>query len=267
MRIARYAVGDQIRYGTVELAVDGGPHPETVADLTGDPLAGAVNLTGARHDLGTVRLLAPVIPRSKVIGLARNYAPNEVPPPPAAEASPQVFLKPNTSIIGPDDPIVIPSLSHDTGLEGEVAVVIGRICRNVSPERVPEVIFGYTIVNDVTARDFLLPEIPWGIAKGFDSFTPLGPWIATHLTLEEASNLRITTTVDDEVAQHGTTKRLIWPIARQVEYLSRVMTLLPGDVLLTGTPAGACQIAPGQRIDVEVEEIGRLSNPVIAEAA
>jgi 2-keto-4-pentenoate hydratase/2-oxohepta-3-ene-1,7-dioic acid hydratase in catechol pathway len=266
MRIARYTVDDQIRYGTVELTVDGGQYPETVADLNGDPLTGPVNLTGARHDLAAVRLLAPVIPRSKVIGLARNYAPDQPPEPPPLDAAPQIFLKPNTSIIGPEEPIVIPTLSQDTGLEGELAIVIGRICRHLPPERVPEVIFGYTIVNDVTARDFLLPNIPWGIAKGFDAFTPLGPWIATHLTLEEASNLSITTTVDDTVVQHGTTKRLIWPLARQIEYLSSVMTLLPGDVILTGTPAGACRIEAGQRIDVEIEEIGRLSNPVLAEA-
>jgi 2-keto-4-pentenoate hydratase/2-oxohepta-3-ene-1,7-dioic acid hydratase in catechol pathway len=267
MRIARYAAGDQIRYGTVELAVDGGPHPETVADLSGDPLAGPVKLTGARHDLADVRLLAPVIPRSKVIGLARNYAAQLEPTPPAPDDAPQVFLKPNTSVIGPDEPIVVPAFSHDTALEGEVAVVISRICRNVSPERVPDVIFGYTVANDVTARDYLEPDLPWGIAKGFDTFTPLGPWIVTHLSLEEAGRLKLWTAVDDAVVQRGTTRRLVWTIARQIEYLSRVMTLLPGDVILTGTPPGACRIEPGQRIDVEADEIGRLSNPVVAEAA
>jgi 2-keto-4-pentenoate hydratase/2-oxohepta-3-ene-1,7-dioic acid hydratase in catechol pathway len=267
MRIARYSVGDQIHYGTVELAADGGPNPDTVADLTGDPMVGPVNLTGARHALADVRLLAPVIPRSKVVGLAHNYSPDRDPDPPAEGTAPELFVKPNTSVIGPDEPIVIPKLSADTGLEGEVAVVIGRICRHVPLERVPEVIFGYTIVNDVTARDFIKPGEPWGIAKGFDNFTPLGPWIATHLSLEAAENLAIRTRVGDTVVQDGTTRRLRWPIGRQLAYISDVMTLLPGDVVLTGTPAGAVQIEPGQVLSVDVEEIGTLVNPVVAEEA
>jgi 2-keto-4-pentenoate hydratase/2-oxohepta-3-ene-1,7-dioic acid hydratase in catechol pathway len=266
MRIARYSADGQIHYGTVELAQDGGQYPDTVATLTGDPLAGPVNLTGARLNLQDVRLLAPVLPRSKVLGLAHNYSPDRDPDPPAEGSHPEVFVKPNTSVIGPDDPIVVPALSADTGLEGEVAVVIARICRHVPLERVPEVVFGYTVVNDVTARDFIEPGKPWGIAKGFDNFTPLGPWIVTHLSLEEAQNLRIQTSVDGNLVQDGTTKRLLWPIARQIAYLSSVMTLLPGDVVLTGTPAGACRIEPGQTLSVEVEEIGTLTNPVVAEA-
>jgi 2-keto-4-pentenoate hydratase/2-oxohepta-3-ene-1,7-dioic acid hydratase in catechol pathway len=265
MRIARYSVGDQIHYGTVELADDGGQFPDTVADLGGDPIVGPVALTGARHALADVRLLAPVIPRSKVVGLARNYSPDRDPDPPTG--APQVFLKPNTSVIGPNEPIVVPALSQDTGLEGEVAVVISRICRHVPLERVPEVVFGYTAVNDVTARDFLKPDIPWGIAKGFDNFTPLGPWIVTHLSVEEASQLAITTRVDGRVVQEGTTRRLLWPIAETIAYVSRVMTLLPGDVVAMGTPAGACRIEPGQVIEVEAEEIGTLANPVVAEEA
>ncbi|MDR1806505.1 MAG: fumarylacetoacetate hydrolase family protein [Propionibacteriaceae bacterium] len=267
MRIARYAVGDQIHYGTVELEADGGQFPDSVADLTGDPMVGPVNLTGGRHALADVRLLAPVIPRSKVVGLAHNYVAEGPVPELGPDAHPEVFLKPNTSVIGPDEPIVVPALSHDTGLEGEVAVVIARICRHVPLERVPEVIFGYTVANDVTARDFIRPGEPWGIAKGFDAFTPLGPWLVTHLSLEEAENLELTTRLDDEVVQQGTTKRLRWPIARQIAYLSEVMTLLPGDVVLTGTPAGACAIAPGQTVTVEAAEIGTLANPVVAEAA
>ncbi|MDR1387442.1 MAG: fumarylacetoacetate hydrolase family protein [Propionibacteriaceae bacterium] len=267
MRIARYSIGDQIRYGTVELAEDVGQFPDSVADLSGDPVVEPVKLTGARHPLSEVRLLAPVLPRSKVIGIARSYLPAVGAEDPAPGQPPQVFLKPNTSVIGPDDPIVIPRLSQDTGLEGELAVVIGRICRQVPLERVPEVVFGYTVANDVTARDLFGPDLPWGVAKGFDDFTPLGPWIVTHLSLEEVSNLTITTTVDGQVTQHGTTKQLRRSVAELVSYLSQVMTLLPGDLVLTGTPPGACQIQPGQRLEVTIEEIGRLSNPVIAQEA
>ncbi|MDR1450215.1 MAG: fumarylacetoacetate hydrolase family protein [Propionibacteriaceae bacterium] len=267
MRIARYAADGHIYYGTVELAADGGPHPDTVADLTGDPLAGPVNLTGRRHALAEVRLLAPVIPRSKIVGLARDHAGGPAAPLEAG-ATPAVFFKPNTSVIGPDEPIAVPALSRDTAVEGGLAVVIGRICRHLNAERVPEVVFGYTAANDVTARDFLADGQPWGIAKGFDSFTPLGPWLITHLSLEEAGNLEITTTLDEAVVQHGSTKQLLWPIARQIAYLSRVMTLLPGDVILTGAgaPAGSCRVEAGQRSEVAIEEIGRLGNPVIAEA-
>ncbi|MDR1214842.1 MAG: fumarylacetoacetate hydrolase family protein [Propionibacteriaceae bacterium] len=267
MRIARYSVADQIRYGTVELAQDSGQFPDSVADLSGDPVVEPVKLTGARHALSEVRLLAPVLPRSKVIGVARSYLPTVGADDPAAGQPPQVFLKPNTSVIGPDDPVVVPRLSRDTGLEGELAVVIGRICRQVPLERVPEVIFGYTVANDVTARDYLGFDLPWGIAKGFDDFTPLGPWIVTHLSLEEVSNLTIRTRLDGREVQHGTTKQLRLGVAELVSYLSQVMTLLPGDLVLTGTPPGACQIQPGQLMEVEIEEIGRLSNPVIAQEA
>ena len=263
MRIARYSVDGQIRYGVVELAADGGQHPDTVADLTGDPLVGPVNWSSGRHGLSAVRLLAPVLPRSKVVGLADNYATN----PPPAEAVPDVFFKPNTSVIGPDEPVVVPGLSQDTRLAGQLAVVIGRICRHVPLERVPEVIFGHTVANDVTAADLQRPAAPWGVAKGFDSFTPLGPWIVTHLSLEEVGNLAITASLDGRVVQQGTTSRLAWGVARQIARLSDVMTLLPGDVVLTGTPAGACQIQPGQVVSIDVEEIGRLTNPVVAEEA
>ncbi|MDR1265369.1 MAG: fumarylacetoacetate hydrolase family protein [Propionibacteriaceae bacterium] len=263
MRIARYAREGQIHYGLVELEADGGPHPQTVADLTGDPLVGPVDLTGARHDLEQVRLLAPVLPRSKVVGLARNWAPEADPP--GEDDFPEVFLKPNTSVIGPNDPIVVPRRGPNTVLEGEVAVVIGRICRQLPLQRVPEVVFGYTIANDVTMRDFLAPGGPWGLAKGFDASTPLGPWIVSHLTLAQAGQLELTTSLDADPVQHGSTAGLRWSIERQIAYLSQVMTLLPGDVVLTGTPPGSCRIAPGQVVTVLVEEIGRLANPVVAE--
>jgi 2-keto-4-pentenoate hydratase/2-oxohepta-3-ene-1,7-dioic acid hydratase in catechol pathway len=262
MRIARYKVDDKIRFGIVELESDGAGNPDTVADLTSDPLAGPVNLTGERHALAEVRLLAPVLPRSKVIGIAKNSVPGQDTPP-APSGYPAIFLKPNTSVIGPEDPIVVPEYSKDTRLEGELAIVIGRIAKSVPLERVPEVIFGYTITNDVTAFDLIEPGNPWGMAKCYDSFTPLGPWIVTHLSIEEASSLAIRTTINEELATAGNVRGLIRGIAPLVSFVSSMMTLLPGDVILTAAPGGSTTILPGQRVEVDIEEIGTLGNSVI----
>lgn len=259
MRIARYSVESKIHYGVVELDQDGAGNPDTVADLSGDPLAGQVTLTGVRRALTDVRLLAPVLPRSKVIGLVKNLPLPDSSVPPRLAA----FLKPNTSVIGQGDAIEIPSLSQDTALEGELAIVIGRICRSIPVERVPEVIFGYTAANDVTARDLIEPDAPWGMAKCWDNFAPLGPWIITHLSIEEASSLKITGSVDGSMVTTGTTKSLVHGIADMVSSLSSMMTLLPGDVILTGAPGGAAPIKAGQTAAIEIDEIGCLTNPVM----
>ena len=263
MKIVRFLLAGQVRYGSVDLAWDD-DSLGTVVEYDGNPVTELASPTGVRHALADVRLLAPVEP-SKVIGLARNYSPDCDPELPGPADRPQVFLKPPVSVIGPGDPIVIPALSHDTALEGELVVVIGQRARYVPVDDVDQVIGGYTVCNDVTARDFFVDNVPWGLAKGFDHFTPIGPWVVTDLTLAQASEAAIVTRVDGDIVQQGTTRRLLWPIAQQISYLSHVMTLLPGDVILTGTPAGACQIRPGQRIDVDVEGIGTLSNPVVAE--
>lgn len=260
MRIVRYSSNDEIRYGSVE-TLDGG---DVVMELSGNPILEDVTPTGVQQALSEVRLLAPVTP-AKVIGLAKNYSPDRDPDLPAEGAKPMVFLKTNHSVLATGDPIVIPAISQDTGLEGELVVVIGKQCRHVAVEDVESVVYGYTVVNDVTARDYLTPDHPWGLAKGFDDFTPLGPWIVTGIPLAEASDLEITTRVDGKVVQQGTTRRLLWPIAQQVSFLSEVMTLFPGDVILAGTPAGAVRIEAGQTIEVEVERIGLLSNPVVDE--
>ncbi len=266
MRIARYSVDESIRYGVVELEADGGANPDTASDLAGDPFSGPVRLSGVRHRLDEVRLLAPVLPRSKVIGVAKNSAPGQASVPLPDDGLPAVFLKPNTSVIGPGDPIQIPALSQHTVLEAEVAVVISRICRSVPIERVPEVIFGYTAANDVTAQDLFTDGHPWGAAKCWDSFTPLGPWLVTHLSLEEVSTLGVEAVVDGGVATRATMKGLIRGVAELVASLSSIMTLLPGDVILTGAAGGAAPIRAGQTVTVEIEEIGQLTNPVIGEA-
>jgi 2-keto-4-pentenoate hydratase/2-oxohepta-3-ene-1,7-dioic acid hydratase in catechol pathway len=262
VRIARFVAGGDPQYGVVELAADGGRYPDTVSVLTGDPMAMSVKLTGERKELDGVRLLAPVIPRSKIVAVGRNYAAhaaemgNDVP------ETPLTFLKPNTSVIGPGEPIIYPAASQEVSYEGELAVVIGRICKEVPVSRVPEVIFGYTVANDVTARDLQRTDGQWARAKGYDTFCPLGPWITTHQSLEEVAALGIRTTLDGELRQDGNTKDMIFTIAEVVAYISSFTTLLPGDVILTGTPSGVGPMVPGQVVSIEVEGIGTLSNPV-----
>ena len=264
MRIARFAsAGADPRFGIVELSADGGQFPDTITVIDADPLAGPVNYTGERLRLADVRLLAPVIPRSKVLAVGKNYADHaaefdgEVPP------EPLIFLKPNTAVIGPGEPIVRPVFSQDVQFEGELAVVIGRICRNVPAELASQVIFGYTVANDITARDLQRRDGQWARAKGFDSFCPLGPWIVTHLSVEEAGDLSLVTSVDGEVKQDAATSQMVYAIPDLIAYISAFTTLLPGDVILTGTPAGVGPILAGQRVSVEIDGIGTLTNPVI----
>ncbi|MBK8459370.1 MAG: fumarylacetoacetate hydrolase family protein [Micropruina sp.] len=265
MRIARYVAGGDPTFGIVELAADGGPNPDTVAALTGDPLAGPVNLTGERLALADVRLVAPVLPRSKVVGVGRNYAAHAAEMGQEVDQTPLTFFKPNTSVIGPGEPIVHPAETEDLHFEGELAVVIGRICRRVPPERAAEVIFGYTVANDVTCRDLQASDNQWSRAKGYDSFCPLGPWIVTHLSLEEAGSLELSTTLNGEERQRASTSLLVHGVADLVSYISSFTTLLPGDVILTGTPAGVGRMLPGDRVSVTIEAIGTLTNPVLSE--
>ncbi|MDP9318498.1 MAG: fumarylacetoacetate hydrolase family protein [Actinomycetota bacterium] len=257
MRIARFTTDEDPQYGVV-----GGPDgDEIVATVVGDPLYAGVELTGEQAPLSAVRLLAPVIPRSKVACIGRNYAAhaaelgNDVP------AEPLVFLKPNTSVIGPDDPIVYPSQSTDVHFEGELAVVIGRICRDVPVDRVSEVVFGYTVGNDVTARDLQARDGQWTRAKGFDSFCPLGPWIETEL---DPSDVEVRTELNGEVRQLGRTSLMMFDVPAIIAYITSFMTLLPGDVVLTGTPPGVGPMRPGDDVAVTIEGIGTLTNKVVS---
>jgi 2-keto-4-pentenoate hydratase/2-oxohepta-3-ene-1,7-dioic acid hydratase in catechol pathway len=258
VRIARFASGDdEPRFGLVG-EDDGTP---MLAILAGDPLYAGISLTGEKVPLDDVRLLAPVLPRSKVVGIGRNYAEhaaeldNEVP------SEPMFFLKPNTSVVGPGDPIVHPRVTEDLQFEGELCVVIGRICKDVPVSDVPRVIYGYTVGNDVTARDLQHKDKTWSRAKGFDSFCPLGPWIETNL---DTGDLAIRTSLNEDVKQDGRTSQMIFDVATLVAEVSSVMTLLPGDVIMTGTPAGVGPMVPGDRVSVTVEGIGSLSNQVVS---
>jgi 2-keto-4-pentenoate hydratase/2-oxohepta-3-ene-1,7-dioic acid hydratase in catechol pathway len=257
VRIARYTTGEDPTFGVVE-EDDGGQL--VLLEVQGDPLHQPVVFTGVRTALDDVRLLAPVIPRSKVIGIGKNYADHAAEMGGEAPAEPLMFLKPNTSVIGPGDPIVLPRQSQNVHYEGELAVVISRICKEVPVERVNDVIYGYTVGNDVTARDLQRSDGQWSRAKGFDTFCPLGPWIVTDL---DAGDLALTTRRDGETVQDGRTSQMVHGIAALVAHASAAFTLLPGDVILTGTPAGVGQIVAGQRVEVEIEGIGTLSNPVV----
>ena len=272
MRIARFSRDDTVAYGVVqEAAPDGvasaaiGPDTDglTIAELQGHPFGvgtDSVRFTGQSYPVADVRLLAPVLP-TKVVAIGKNYADHarEMGGEPPDE--PVIFLKPSTSVIGPGDPVARPvKLSERVDFEGELAVVIGRLCRDVPPERVSEVIFGYTCANDVTARDLQAKDGQWTRAKGFDTFCPLGPWIETGL---DPSDLELTTTVNGEVKQHARTSQLLHDVTAVVCYVTSVMTLLPGDILLTGTPAGIGPLVHGDRVSVAIQGIGALTNPVV----
>ena len=256
MRIARYTTGEDPSYGIVE----GEPGHEVVAQVQGDPLYQPLVLTGETVPLEEVRLLAPVIPRSKVIGIGRNYADHAKEMGGEPPAQPLMFLVPNTAVVGPGDPIVMPAGAQEISYEGELAVVIGRIAKDVPRERVSEVVYGYTCANDVTARDWQRGDGQWARAKGFDTSTPLGPWISTDL---DVADLRLQSRLDGETRQDGRTADMIFDVETLVSYVSAAFTLLPGDVILTGTPAGVGLVEPGQRVEVEIAGIGTLTNTFV----
>ncbi len=260
MRIARFTTGQDPRYAMVE----GDPGAEELVVLSGDPMFVPGQPTGERVPLDSdnVRLLAPIIPRSKAVCLGKNYEAHarEIPSRGPDSDVPILFLKPNTSVIGPDDPIVLPHYSEDVQFEAELAVVIGRMAKDVTAERALDYVYGYTCANDVTARDLQRNEDQWFRAKAFDTSLPLGPWIETEL---DTSSLEIRSRLNGKSCQGGNTSDMIRDVATAIEIASEVVTLLPGDVILTGTPAGVAKMVHGDRIEVDIEGIGVLMNPVV----
>ncbi|MEV6298568.1 fumarylacetoacetate hydrolase family protein [Actinoplanes sp. NPDC051861] len=262
MRFARFVHAGGVSFGVVE---GDGSSGLTVAEIDSLPF-NEVRFTGQRWALPDVRLLAPIF-SSKVIGIGRNYADhaaemgNEVP------KEPLIFIKPSTSVIGPNDAIRLPSVSERVEEEAELAVVIGASgARRVDRAGALKAIFGYTCGNDVTARDLQRKDPQWTRAKGFDSFCPLGPWIETDL---DVSDIEVRCEVGRnpeamEVRQIGRTKDMVFDVPSLISYVSHVMTLLPGDVILTGTPAGVSQIVAGDTVSVSVQGIGELRNPVVS---
>jgi len=273
VRIARFSRDDTVAYGVVqEAAPDGvasaaiGPDTDglTIAELQGHPFGvgtDSVRYTGQSYPVADVRLLAPVLP-TKVVAIGKNYADHarEMGGEPPDE--PVIFLKPSTSVIGPGDPVARPvKLSERVDFEGELAVVIGRLCRDVPPERVSEVIFGYTCANDVTARDLQARDGQWTRAKGFDTFCPAGPRVVAL----DWRTLSVVTRVNGAERQRGASSDMIFSIPRLVAHVSAIMTLEPGDLIATGTPAGVGRLAPGDTVEVEIPGIGTLSNHVAAQ--
>jgi 2-keto-4-pentenoate hydratase/2-oxohepta-3-ene-1,7-dioic acid hydratase in catechol pathway len=251
VKVARFSTGGDPRFGIV----DG----DEIVVLSGDPMFAGFETTDERVPLSSAKLLAPVIPRSKVVAVGKNYLDHvaefggEVP------TEPLLFLKPNTSVIGPDDAIVLPHQSRRVDFEGELAIVIGSIARNVAESDVDSVIFGYTIANDVTARDLQKSDGQWARAKGFDTFCPLGPVIETEFEVAAHS---VRSRLNGELRQNASFTDMVHSVASIVAYVSAAFTLLPGDVILTGTPAGVGRMVDGDVVEIEVSGIGILSNPV-----
>ncbi|MFD3743213.1 fumarylacetoacetate hydrolase family protein [Nocardia sp. NPDC058633] len=253
MRLGRVASPDGVAFVSIE-----GEGSDAVAKEIAEHPFGAPTFTGRSWPLADIRLLAPIL-ASKVICIGKNYAAHAAEMGGEAPVDPVIFIKPNTSIVGPNASIVLPPSSSQVDYEGELAVVIGRPCKDVPAAKAAEVILGYTVANDVTARDQQRHDGQWTRAKGYDTFCPLGPWIETAL---DPSDLEITTEVDGEVRQRSRTSLFLHDIPKIIEWISSVMTLLPGDVILTGTPEGVGPLQAGQNVSVTVEGIGTLTNPV-----
>jgi 2-keto-4-pentenoate hydratase/2-oxohepta-3-ene-1,7-dioic acid hydratase in catechol pathway len=231
----------------------------TVAAIDGHPF-GPLSFTGDRWALPDVRLLSPILP-SKVVAIGKNYVDHvrEMGGDTAPE-TPLIFLKPSTSVIGDGDAIRLPPSSSEVHYEGELAAIIGRPARNVAPEEALSYVLGYAAANDVTARDQQRADGQFTRSKGYDSFCPLGPWLETDL---DPSDVRLTTRVNGTVVQDGRTSQMVHDLPAQLAFMSGVMTLLPGDVILTGTPSGVGPIQDGDSVSVEIEGIGTLTNPVV----
>ena len=211
--------------------------------------------TGLERPLESVRLLAPCLP-SKVVAIGLNYADHVAELGWAPPAAPMFFFKPSTAVIGPGERIVPPPLCSQLDYEGELAVVIGAVAHAVEPGRWREVVLGYTCAVDATARDLQAQDSQWGRAKGFDTSCPLGPWIDTSVN---PGGTRLRTRVNGVVVQDASTSSMVFSVGALVSFVSSYITLLPGDVLLTGTPAGVGSLSSGDRVEVEIEDIGTLS--------
>jgi 2-keto-4-pentenoate hydratase/2-oxohepta-3-ene-1,7-dioic acid hydratase in catechol pathway len=249
MRLVRFRFGDRIATGVVE--------GDAVRALAGTFFENPVP-SGEEIPLDDVRLLAPILP-SKVVCLGKNYAAHAAEFGGEVPEEPLVFLKPSTSVSGPGDPIPLPPISNRVDYEGELAVVIGRIARNVRAEEAFRYILGYTCGNDVTLRDLQKKDDQWARAKGFDGSCPLGPWVETEL---DPIDVHLETRVNGEVRQSASTSDMVFGVATIIEFVTAFMTLLPGDVIMTGTPEGVGKLEPGDRVEVVIDGIGVLLNPV-----
>jgi 2-keto-4-pentenoate hydratase/2-oxohepta-3-ene-1,7-dioic acid hydratase in catechol pathway len=251
MRLVRFRHGDRIATGAIQ------PGSDTIQFIAGtffqDPLP-----TGDEIPIDDVMLLAPVLP-SKLVCVGKNYAAHAAEFGMEVPEEPLLFLKPSTAVIGPGDAIRLLPINRRTDYEGELAVVMGRLARNVRAEDASRFILGFTCANDVTLRDLQRPDDQWTRAKGFDGSCPLGPWIETSVDPTDAI---VETRLNGEVVQHASTSDMVFGVAELIEYVTTFMTMLPGDVLLTGTPEGVGPITAGDTVEVEVDGVGTLRNEV-----
>jgi 2-keto-4-pentenoate hydratase/2-oxohepta-3-ene-1,7-dioic acid hydratase in catechol pathway len=252
VRIARFSLDGNVAFGIVE--------GDELDIIKGHPFA---DFERSGHKLplkaDQVRLLSPVLP-NKVVAVGRNYAEHARELQNTVPDVPVVFFKPSTSVAGPDDPVVYPGFSSEVHHEAELAVVIGRMCKDVPRERARDVVLGYTCANDVTARDVQRAEEQWARAKGFDTSCPLGPWIETDL---DPADVAVQCTVNGAQRQLGRTSEMVRSVEDLIVHISEAMTLLPGDVILTGTPAGVGPLNTGDEVAVTIEGIGTLTNKVV----
>jgi 2-keto-4-pentenoate hydratase/2-oxohepta-3-ene-1,7-dioic acid hydratase in catechol pathway len=260
MRVVRFSplpdagLGTDPLYGILE-------EDNSISVITGDPIYMGIQKTAAKLEFSKVRILAPVIPRSKIVAIGKNYADHAAEMGGVVPEEPIIFIKPNTTVVGPGDTIVWPAMAPSIDYEAELAIVIGRICKDVPKEKVNDVIFGYTMANDVTCRELQKKDGQWTRAKGFDTFCPLGPWIETDFI---PGNQRITTTLNGEIKQDAKLSDMIFKVPDIIHFVSSVMTLLPGDVIITGTPAGIGPMPEKSTVAVSIEGLGQLTNKVSA---
>ena len=250
MKIVRYQDGSLVKYGVIE--------KETIREMEGDPFS-HFHLTSKAKKVGEAKLLSPCLP-SKIVALGLNYRDHAEEVKLPIPDKPLLFMKPSTSVIGPGEAILYPKMSKRVDYEAELAVVIGKVAKNVSEEKAADYILGYTCLNDVTARDLQPKDGQWTLSKSFDTFSPIGPWIVTDM---DPYQLEISSYLNGERRQHSNTKNLIFGPRQLVSFISWAMTLLPGDVIATGTPSGIGPMAIGDQIDVVIEGIGTLSNHVV----
>ncbi|MFM2030515.1 MAG: hypothetical protein RI927_135 [Actinomycetota bacterium] len=251
MRVARFSLNGEPKFGIL----DG---PELLL-LKGHPLVQGYETTGERVPLKDVKLLAPTIP-SKVVCIGKNYKDHAGEMGLELNPEPTIFLKPSSSIIGPGDSIVLPTQSNHVDLEVELTIVMGEIAKNVTEKDALNFVWGFTIANDVTARDLQASDDQWARSKSFDTFCPLGPWIETEFVPDGQI---LESRIDGETKQQASIDLMIHNVPKLISYVSQNMTLLPGDVILTGTPAGITRISSGELVECEVEGIGTLINPVV----
>jgi len=255
MRIARFSARGQTGYGVIR--------NDVIHSLGSDPFSGwetgtELKFDGRTYPLSETRLLAPCLP-SKLVCLGLNYRPHAREFDQAPPSSPLIFLKPSTAVIGPESPIILPHNWKRVDYEGELGIVIGKTARHVTEEKAREYILGCTCTNDVTERQIQKEDGQWTRAKGFDTFAPIGPWIETEV---EPDDLVLETYLNGELRQSARTSELVFGISSLISFISGIMTLLPGDIIATGTPAGIAPMRPGDTVEVKIEGIGSLRNPV-----